>query len=82
MTREFSPTPQPVRAHLHVAGWQSGKREDGKVEGAERLSFGVAFCFDPRQGGFGPIFTLFAKIPTKRGDFTASEFGAGLGIYR
>ena len=45
-------------------------------------SFGVACCFDPRQGGFGPIFTLFAKIPTKRGDFTASEFGAGLGVYR
>ncbi len=45
-------------------------------------SFGLACCFDPRQGGFGPIFSLYAKIPTKRGDFTASEIGAGLGVYR
>ena len=45
-------------------------------------SLGVACCFDPRKGGFGPVFTFYAKIPTNRGDFTGTSLGLGLGVYR
>jgi len=44
-------------------------------------SVGLAAGFDPRKGDVGPLFTVYAKIPAERGDFSATEFGAGIGLY-
>ena len=93
VSRTLSVIINPLRWLFLGYGTESGTMEFTETSGTAGTvrklpfsnsfySFGLACCFDPSKGGFGPIFTFYAKLPVGRGDFTGSEYGAGLGIYR